>query len=65
MQTTVVCLVGNNHGDEIAAYARNERLDLLVMGSHGYGALKSAVLGSIATRVAARCTTPLLLIREK
>ena len=65
LQATVVCLVGNNHGDEIAAYARNERLDLLVMGSHGYGALKSAVLGSIATRVAARCTTPLLLIREK
>ncbi len=51
-------------GDEIAAYARKKRLDLLVLGSHGYGAVKSAVLGSVAQRVAARCSTPLLLIRE-
>jgi nucleotide-binding universal stress UspA family protein len=57
-----VCLVGNA-GDELATYAR-KNLDLLVLGSHGYGAFKAAVLGSVATRVAAHCTTPLLLIRE-
>jgi nucleotide-binding universal stress UspA family protein len=34
------------------------------MGSHGYGAFKAAVLGSTATRVAAHCETPLLLIRD-
>jgi nucleotide-binding universal stress UspA family protein len=34
------------------------------MGSHGYGAVKAAVLGSVAQRVAAHCATPLLLIRE-
>ncbi len=51
-------------GDEIAAYAKKEKLDLLVMGSHGHGAFKAAVLGSVALRVAAHCTTPLLLIRE-
>ncbi len=50
-------------GDEIAAFAK-KKLDLLVMGSHGYGAFKAAVLGSVATRVAAHCITPLLLIRE-
>jgi len=38
--------------------------DVLVMGSHGHGAFKSLVLGSVAMRVAARCDTPLLLIRE-
>ena len=58
-----VCLVGAA-GDEIAAYARNEKLDLLVMGSHGHGAVKAAVLGSVAQRVAAQCETPLLLIRQ-
>jgi nucleotide-binding universal stress UspA family protein len=58
-----VCLTGPA-GDEIAAYARKKKLDVLVMGSHGYGAIKSAVLGSVAQRVAARCNTPLLLIRE-
>jgi len=51
-------------GDEIAGYAKKKKLDLLVMGSHGYGAIKAAVLGSVAQRVAAQCSTPLLLIRE-
>lgn len=58
-----VCLVGNP-GDEISAYAKKKKLDVLVMGSHGWGAFKAAVLGSTATRVAAHCETPLLLIRD-
>lgn len=62
---TEICLAGNNAGDEIAAYVKKKRLDLLVMGSHGHGAFKSAVIGSVATRVAACCSTPLLLIRSK
>jgi nucleotide-binding universal stress UspA family protein len=59
-----VRLRGPSAGEAIAAYARRRRLDLLVMGSHGQGAFKSLVLGSVTTRVAARCETPLLLIRE-
>jgi nucleotide-binding universal stress UspA family protein len=50
-------------GEQLAAYSQR-RLDVLVMGSHGQGLFKAAVLGSVATRVAARCTTPLLLIRK-
>lgn len=57
-----VALVGMA-GDEIAAYADKSKLDLLVLGSHGYGAFRQAVLGSVATRVAAHCATPLLLVR--
>ena len=49
-------------GDEIAAYAR-KNLDVLLVGSHGYGGFKTAVLGSVATRIAARCETPLLIVR--
>lgn len=63
MRFDTVCLEGPA-GDEIAAYAMKKKLDLLVMGSHGYGAFKAAVLGSVALRVAAHCATPLLLIRE-
>ncbi|MEW5882588.1 MAG: universal stress protein [Pseudomonadota bacterium] len=37
---------------------------MLVMGSRGQGAFKAAVLGSVATRVAAHCATPLLLVRK-
>jgi nucleotide-binding universal stress UspA family protein len=64
LSATEVCLAGNNGGDEIAAFAVRKKLNLLVMGSHGNGLLKSAVLGSVATRVAARCSTPLLLVRQ-
>jgi nucleotide-binding universal stress UspA family protein len=57
-----VCLVGNP-GDELAAYAR-KKLDLLVMGSHGYGTFKAAVLGSVAARALAHSKVPLLLVRR-
>jgi nucleotide-binding universal stress UspA family protein len=50
-------------GDAIAEHAAKKKVDVLVMGSHGYGAFKSAVLGSVATRVAAHCRTPLLIVR--
>jgi nucleotide-binding universal stress UspA family protein len=58
-----VCLVGNA-GDELVAYAKKKKLDVLVLGSHGYGAFKAAVLGSVATRVMAHSNVPLLLVRH-
>lgn len=63
VQAEEVCLVGNP-GDELASYARKKRLDVLVMGSHGHGAFRAAVLGSVATRTAAHCEVPLLLVRK-
>lgn len=63
VEAAEVCLVGYP-GEELAAYAKKHKFDLLVMGSHGYGAFKAAVLGSVATRVMARSTVPLLLIRQ-
>lgn len=64
MDAKPVRLRGSAAGDAIAAYARKRRLDVLVMGSHGHGVFKALVLGSVVMRVAARCDTPLLLIRE-
>ncbi len=49
-------------GDQIAAYAK-KNLDVLLVGSHGYGGFKTVVLGSVATRIAAKCATPLLIVR--
>ena len=48
---------------EIAGYAEREGVSLIVMGSHGHGALAAATLGSVATGVLARCKVPLLLLR--
>jgi nucleotide-binding universal stress UspA family protein len=50
-------------GASIAALAEEERFDLLVMGSHGHGELANLVLGSVVTKVLAKCKTPVLLIR--
>lgn len=47
----------------IASYAASGKFDLLIMGSHGVGALKNLVLGSVATKVLAKCTVPVLLVR--
>lgn len=58
-----VCLVGNP-GDEISAFAKKRKLDIIVMGSHGYGRFKSAIMGSTATRIAASGDVPLLVIRQ-
>lgn len=49
--------------ETIARQAEAGRFDLLVMGSHGHGNLTNLVLGSVATKVLARCRTPLLLVR--
>ena len=50
-------------GDAIAKMAEQGDFDLLVMGSHGHGALGSLVMGSVATRVLAQCKVPMLLVR--
>lgn len=60
-----VRLVGRHVGDAIVDYLSAHTADLLVMGSHGRGAFKAVLLGSVATRVAARCKLPLLIVRPR
>ncbi len=50
-------------GEVIANTATKGRYDLLMLGSHGHGALGSLVMGSVATKVMASCQTPLLIVR--
>ena len=47
----------------IAKIAAAQNYDLLVMGSHGHGALGNLVLGSVTNKVLAGCHTPVLLVR--
>lgn len=49
--------------ESIAKVAEQGRFDLIILGSHGHGALTSLVLGSVATKVLALCSTPVLLVR--
>lgn len=52
-----------NAGELIAKLAEAEKFDLVVMGSHGHGALVNLVVGSVATKVLASCKVPVLIVR--
>ncbi len=49
----------------IVETAAEEKCDLIVMGSHGHGALGQLFVGSVTTRVAATCSVPLLIVRPR
>lgn len=51
-----------NAGDQIATRARKGKFDLVMMGSHGHGALASLVVGSVTGRVLASCKVPVLVV---
>ena len=50
-------------GAEIAGHAVKGKFDMIVMGSHGHGMLSSLILGSVASKVLARCKVPVLIVR--
>lgn len=50
-------------GENIAKVADAGKFDLLVMGSHGHGALATLVMGSVTTHVLAHSRLPVLLVR--
>ena len=48
---------------EILAVAREVQADLIVMGSHGYGAFKRLLLGSVSDAVARRAPGAVLIVK--
>jgi nucleotide-binding universal stress UspA family protein len=48
----------------IVDYARNYDVDIIVMGTHGRGALAHLVMGSVAERVVRWAPCPVLTVRE-
>ncbi len=50
-------------GETIAKVADTGKFDLLVMGSHGHGAIATLVMGSVTTQVLANSTVPVLIVR--
>lgn len=50
---------------EIVRYAREEQIDLVVLGTHGRGAIAHMLLGSVAERVVRKAPCPVLTVRQK
>ena len=51
--------------DAIVRFAKRQRADLIVMGTHGHGALAKILLGSVAERVIAHASCPVMTIRGR
>jgi nucleotide-binding universal stress UspA family protein len=49
--------------DEILKAVDSKNCDMVVMGTHGYGLLADALIGSNARRVVRRCKKPVMIIR--
>ena len=50
-------------GETIAEAAKAGGFDMVIMGTHGHGALGKLVMGSVSTEVLGNCGVPVLLIR--
>jgi nucleotide-binding universal stress UspA family protein len=61
IETSYVYRIGSAAAN-IAKLAQRGKFDLVMMGTQGRGALGGLVLGSVANKAVALCTTPLLLI---
>ena len=48
---------------EIRDFVTKNKIDLVVIGSHGHGALANVALGSVATKLVAMLHTPILIVR--
>jgi nucleotide-binding universal stress UspA family protein len=62
VEVTEEIVFGENVAETIAAYARRNEAGLLVMGTHAYGAVRRALIGSVASGVARRAPCAVLLI---
>lgn len=50
---------------EIIDYVRAEKIDLVVMGTHGRGGLEHILIGSVAEKVVRKSPCPVLTVRPK
>jgi len=50
-------------GPSIVEAAASEQVDLVIVGSHGRGAVKRFVLGSVSEYVVRRASCPVLVVR--
>ena len=60
-----VVLEAASIGDTILKYARDNRVDFIVMATHGRGGIRHVVMGSIAEHVMKTSALPILIIRPK
>jgi nucleotide-binding universal stress UspA family protein len=64
LRATTRVLTSNSPASAIVAYARDIGTDLLVLGTHGRGAVAHLLMGSVAERVVRTAPCPVLTVRH-
>ena len=64
LPTRPVIVTSNVPAQTIVNYARETGVDLIVMGTHGRGALTHLLMGSVAERVVRLAGCPVLVVRH-
>lgn len=64
LQASTILRKGNPARNIVEA-ARNEGVDLIVIGNRGTGGILSWMLGSTSRRVAEACTVPVLIVKDR
>ena len=63
VQVRLAVLVGSPFF-EIVRYAQEQKIDLVVIGTHGRGPIGHMLLGSVAERVVRKAPCPVLTVRQ-
>lgn len=64
LRATATVLSASSVAPAIVSYAAEERIDLIVIGTHGRGAFTHLLLGSVAERVVRSAPCPVLTVRH-
>ena len=64
IKTTTVVVMSATPASAIVSYADEHGIDLIVMGTHGRGAVAHLLLGSVAEKVVRSARCPVLTVRQ-
>jgi universal stress protein A len=63
-QARMELVSGTSEFLEIIRYARDQKIDLIVMGTHGRGPIAHMLLGSVTEKVVRKAPCPVLTVRH-
>ena len=64
LHATAVLETSDNAAEEIVLYAKAHNIDLIIMGTHGRGAIAQLLVGSVAEKVVRTAPCPVLTVRH-
>ena len=64
LKAHVVLETSDNVADAIVDYAKSANIDLIVIGTHGRGAMAQLLVGSVAERVVRTAQCPVLTVKH-